>query len=390
MFTDKNYAKVIITFFIIISVILFSAGNLYCAETLSDSIKNKLDTIYQKYSNSIIPIDGAMATAIDKNYAIIPSTVSENTKKISLVALDSKLGIAVIKLNRDLTPINFDLPSSKDNLFFLLTILEEPAVMLVKGKFEDSKIQIQGKQIPGSLLLSFDLIPLGVVIKSSNVSEVLLIKPFYQEIYKLINRKPGWLGLQGQTVTAELGKALSVYEGVVITNIYEGGPSDKAGLKRGDVIVQADSFKIKELKDLQNLISTKFAGESVNLTISREGSQMEVSVTLGESPDNVAQTKASYIMPQIKGTDIVEIPENVRAKLKKSIKGVFVKKIDENSPALGILKVDDIIVEINKKSITNLKDFNEAISKAGQNDLLILVYRQDSFQYVIIPGQKSH
>ncbi|HQA03403.1 MAG TPA: PDZ domain-containing protein [Thermodesulfovibrio thiophilus] len=390
MFTDKNYAKVIITFFIIISVILFSAGHLYCAETLSDSIKNKLDTIYQKYSNSIIPIDGAMATAIDKNYAIIPSTVSENTKKISVVALDSKLGIAVIKLNRDLTPINFDLPSLKDDLFFLLTILEEPVVILVKGKFEDSKIQIQGKQIPGSLLLSFDLIPLGVVIKSSNVSEVLLIKPFYQEIYKLINRKPGWLGLQGQTVTAELGKALSVSEGVVITNIYEGGPSDKAGLKRGDVIVQADGFKIKELKDLQNLISTKFAGESVNLTISREGSQMEVSVTLGESPDNVAQTKASYIIPQIKGTDIVEIPENVRAKLKKSIKGVFVKKIDENSPALGILKVDDIIVEINKKSITNLKDFNEAISKAGQNDLLILVYRQDSFQYVIIPGQKSH
>ncbi len=390
MFTDKNYAKVIITFFIIISVILFSAGNLYCAETLSDSIKNKLDTIYQKYSNSIIPIDGAMATAIDKNYAIIPSTVSENTKKISLVALDSKLGIAVIKLNRDLTPINFDLPSLKDDLFFLLTILEEPVVILVKGKFEDSKIQIQGKQIPGSLLLSVDLIPLGVVIKSSNVSEVLLIKPFYQEIYKLINRKPGWLGLQGQTVTAELGKALSVSGGVVITNIYEGGPSDKAGLKRGDVIVQADGFKIKELKDLQNLISTKFAGESVNLTISREGSQMEVSVTLGESPDNVAQTKASYIIPQIKGTDIVEIPENVRAKLKKSIKGVFVKKIDENSPALGILKVDDIIVEINKKSITNLKDFNEAISKAGQNDLLILVYRQDSFQYVIIPGQKSH
>ena len=390
MFTDKNYAKVIITFFIIISVILFSAGHLYCAETLSDSIKNKLDTIYQKYSNSIIPIDGAMATAIDKNYAIIPSTVSENTKKISVVALDSKLGIAVIKLNRDLTPINFDLPSLKDDLFFLLTILEEPVVILVKGKFEDSKIQIQGKQIPGSLLLSFDLIPLGVVIKSSNVSEVLLIKPFYQEIYKLINRKPGWLGLQGQTVTAELGKALSVSGGVVITNIYEGGPSDKAGLKRGDVIVQADGFKIKELKDLQNLISTKFAGESVNLTISREGSQMEVSVTLGESPDNVAQTKASYIIPQIKGTDIVEIPENVRAKLKKSIKGVFVKKIDENSPALGILKVDDIIVEINKKSITNLKDFNEAISKAGQNDLLILVYRQDSFQYVIIPGQKSH
>lgn len=91
----------------------------------------------------------------------------------------------------------------------------------------------------------------------------------------------------------------------------------------------------------------------------------------------------------IKGVEITEIPENLKKSLKKSIKGVFVKKISEDSPALGILKNEDIIIEINKKSINSYKEFNEILQQSGNNDLLILVYRQDNFQYVIIPGQKS-
>lgn len=109
-----------------------------------------------------------------------------------------------------------------------------------------------------------------------------MIKPFYSEINKLIKRKPGWLGLQGQTITAELGKIMSVSEGVVITNIYEGGPADKAKLRRGDVIVAADSFKITELKDLQNILSTKFAGETINLEIMKDGIKKDYSIILEE------------------------------------------------------------------------------------------------------------
>ncbi len=220
--------------------------------------------------------------------------------------------------------------------------------MLVKGAINDSKILIQGKHIPGSLLISLDLIPLGIVTKSDTVSEVLLIKPFYSEINRLIKRKPGWLGLQGQTVTQELGKILLVSEGVVITNIYEGGPADKAGLKRGDVIVEADGSSIKELKNLQSIISTKFAGENINLKILREGIQKNFSVTVEEPPEILIQTKSS-ITSGIKGVEITEIPEKLKANLKKSITGALVKKISEDSPALGILKEDDIIVEINKK-----------------------------------------
>ncbi len=388
MFTNKNYSKAIIKFFSILSFILFSFNQSNCEENFTTSIKNKVDMIYQKFSDSLIPFQGGIAVAIDKNYAILPAKIVEKPQNVSIVAIDSKLNLAVIKLSRDFNPVAFELSQTKEEIFFLLTIFEEPSVLIVKGKFKDNKIEVQGKQIMGSLLISLDLTPLGVVTESSSTSEVLLIKPFYSEINKLIKRKSGWLGLQGQTVTSELSKVMSVSEGVVITNIYEGGPADKANLKRGDVIVELDSFKIKELKDLQNILSTKFAGESVRLGIMRDGIKKDYSVVLEEPPETFVQKKVSYTLP-LKGVDITEIPENVKARLKKSIKGVFVKKISEDSPALGILKDEDIIVEINKKSIISYKDFNEILQQAGNNDLLILVYRQDNFQYVIIPGQKS-
>ncbi len=386
MFTDKNYAKVVITVFILVTITLVSK-TLHSEENFSTLIKNKFDTIYQRFSDSIIPLPEGVAVAIDRNYAILPATIVEKVKN-PVVAVDSKLNIAVIKLNRDLKPVNFGLSATKDEIFFLLTFFEEPSLLLVKGKLKNSKLQIQGKQIPGSLLLSLDLTPIGVITESDNVSEALLIEPVYSEINKLIKRKPGWLGLQGQKLTAQLSKIFNASEGVLITNIYEGGPSDRAGLKRGDVIVEADSYMIKELKDLQNIISTKFAGDSVNLKILREGLYKNFQVILEEPPETLLQTK-SFHTSKIKGVEIIEIPEEIKANLKKSIKGVYVKKVNEDSPALGILKEEDIIIEINKKPVNSMSDFNDIISKTADSDLLILVYRQDSFQYVIIPWQKS-
>lgn len=387
MFRDKSYPKVITILFITFFILSLSRQS-PCQETFFTLIKTKMDTIYQKFSNSLIPLQEGVAVSIDKNYAIVPAKVVEKAQNISVVALDSKLNLAVIKLNREFNPVVFEISKTKDEVFFLFTIIDEPSLLIVKGKFKDNKVELQGKQPLGSLLISLDLTPLGVVTESGSISEALLIKPFSSEINKLIRRKTGWLGLQGQTITAELGKIISVSEGVIITNIYEGGPADKAKLKRGDIIVEADNIKIRQLKDLQNIISTKFAGDSINLEVLRDGIRKTYLLVLEEPPENFIQKRTYHISP-IKGVEIIEIPENVKARIKKSINGVFVKKVSENSPALGILKEEDIIVEINKKSINSYKDFNEIIQQIGNNDLLILVYRQDSFQYVIIPGQKS-
>ncbi len=387
MLRDKSHPKIIVLF--LVYVFLQHFVHPACAQdNLAKSLKDKIDIIQQKYFNSIVSFKNAVAVAVDKNIAIIPASALNEQKNLSIIALDSKLNIAFLKLPTEHTPISFNDPNKFEEIYFLLTIFEQPTIILIKGTQEENKIKIDGHYPLGSVLLSIDLLPLGIVVKNEPFSEALVISSVYPEINKMLYRKPGWLGIQAQTINEELSKIFNVSDGVVITNIYEGGPSDRAGLQRGDVIVEANGYKIKDLRDLQNILSTKFAGESLLFKIIRDGNQKTTHVILEEPPEKISSTKTSTIQG-IKGVNITEIPDSLRKTIPKSIKGVLVSKIEELSPALGILKESDIIVEINKKAINNTKDFNEIVEQSAQKDLLILVYRQNSFQYVILPAQKS-
>ncbi|MEN2985733.1 MAG: PDZ domain-containing protein [Thermodesulfovibrionaceae bacterium] len=379
MFRNKNYTKSLVLA-ILIFVIYFFSENVYCQdEEFAIFLKSKLKKIHDQFSPSILPINNALAVAIEKNYAIIPAAKVE---KLSVVALDTKLNIAILKTEKAITPIRFDLPRKQIDVFFLVT---DTSVMVVNGSWRENTIEIYGKYPLGSLVISTDLVPLGVIVKSDYLSEVLLVKPIYNEMFRLIKRTPGWIGIQGQTITYELSKAFGINEGVVVTNIYEGGPADKAGILRGDVIVEVDKQKIRELRDLQNILSSKLSGDILTVTYLRNGVKKDSSIVLEEPPKEIIQVR-SY-STDIKGVLVEEIPDSLKANIRKSVKGVFIRKVSEDSPALGILKEGDIVVEINKKSINDLNDYYTALKEAELKDLLILIYRKDSFQYVIIPAQ---
>ncbi|ODA44636.1 HtrA protease/chaperone protein [Thermodesulfovibrio sp. N1] len=352
-----------------------------------NSLKDSIENIEKNFFSSLISLNKGIGVAIDKNIVIAPLDIVEGSKNI--VAVDSKLNLVFLKIDKNLSPVSFQIPQKKNNIFFLLTLIEEPKILVVKGNIQESKAIIEGNHTAGSLLISPELNPLGIVIKSASNSEVLLLGNFYSDINRLIKRKPGWLGLQAQTVTNEIGRIIGISQGAIITNIYEGGPSDKAGLKRGDVIVEIDSIKVNNLNELQREISVKFAGETIELKVFREGIQKIFKVTMEEPPAQIGFTEIKPLL-QIQGVEVSEIPEAVKTSLKRAVNGVFVKKVSENSHALGILKEGDIIVEINKKSLSNIKEFYELLTQSARQDLLILVYRQDSFQYVILPAQKSH
>jgi hypothetical protein len=388
MLKDKNYTKTLIK--ICISTIiffLFLFQPAYVKAYFENSLKDSIENIEKNFFSSLISLNRGIGVAIDKNIVIAPLDIVEESKNI--VAVDSKLNLVLLKIDKNLSPVSFQIPQKKNNVFFLLTLIEEPKILVVRGNIQENKAIIEGNHTAGSLLISPELIPLGVVIKSASNSEVLLLGKFYSDINRLIKRKSGWLGLQAQTVTKEIGRIIGISQGAIITNIYEGGPSDKAGLKRGDVIVEIDSIKVNNLDELQREISVKFVGETLEIKVFREGTQKIFKVTLEEPPAKIGFTEIEPLL-QIQGVEVSEIPETVKTSLKRSINGVFVKKISESSHALGILKEGDIIVEINKKSLSNTKEFYELLTQSARQDLLILVYRQDSFQYVILPAQKSH
>lgn len=384
MSTDKSRTQNLISFLFSIFIFLFFPLLCFGSNDLEKTLKNKIEEIRKSFLNFLIPLENGNAVSFFKDIALAPSSIIDDNKKI--LAMDSKLKISLFKTKEVTKGIEFKDADKNANIFFLLTYNTSFNILLVDGKIEENLIKISGKHNLGSLLISIDLNPLGIVVKNDdNMSEVLIVKSFEQEIMKLFNRKSGWIGIQGQTVTDDLKKILSNNYGVVVTNVYQGGPAYKAGIKRGDVIIEADMLSIRDIKDLQNILSTKFSGEKIQLVIFRNGTKTEVSLILEDPPEVVTNIKTQPI--SIPGLEITEIPTNFKKSLKENIKGVFVNNITENSPVLSILKKGDIIIELNKREINNIQDFYEVLSKST-GDLLILVYRQDNFQYVIIPSQK--
>jgi len=98
-----------------------------------------------------------------------------------------------------------------------------------------------------------------------------------------------FLGISGQTVTAQLAKTdkLPVTEGAYVVEITKGTEAEKAGLKKGDVIVKLDSTPIRSMDDLILAVRRQTVGDTVTLSLYRAGKLIEVPMKVGVKPANL-------------------------------------------------------------------------------------------------------
>jgi len=116
--------------------------------------------------------------------------------------------------------------------------------------------------------------------------------------------KYAWLGIQGQTLTADVAKALGLKasEGVLVAHVVSGSPAEKAGIQGGqqqetvqgqvyvvggDVIQSIDGRQLTSMEELSSVINSHKAGDVVTLKVLRGSSVKEVKVTLGDRPNNL-------------------------------------------------------------------------------------------------------
>ncbi len=114
----------------------------------------------------------------------------------------------------------------------------------------------------------------------SNIAKKII--PVLKEKGKIIR---GWMGVSIQTVTPEVATALGLKaaEGALIADVVRGGPADKAGIKRGDIITAFDGSSIKRAADLSALVAQAPPGKDVSLKVLRKDNEMTVSIKIGES-----------------------------------------------------------------------------------------------------------
>lgn len=198
----------------------------------------------------------------------------------------------------------------------------------------------------------------------------------------------GWLGVLIQSITPEIAESLGLKDikGALIADVTPDSPADKAGLKRGDIVIEFEGKKIDEFSDLTKLVGVASPGESKSLKVLREGKVVNITVELGELRDEKAkkqpQENTTIQEGDISVTDINrQLAE--RYKLEQD-SGVLIVNVNRSSRAWEAgFRPGDIILKIDKTEIPDVETYNNYIDQVPQDKLsLFLLKRGESTRYL--------
>ena len=201
----------------------------------------------------------------------------------------------------------------------------------------------------------------------------------------------GWLGVTIQTLTPELAEQFNLHDtkGVLVGDVSDGGPAEKAGIQRGDVIVEYNGEKVDNVTALRNMVANTPPDGKVAIELIRDGKTESVNVRISEMASDISSL-SEHFDNQLKGVSVQDITPQLKNTLRipKRIDGVVVSDVQEDSTAAGVLKRGDVIMEINKEPIQNLEDYQESVSAIETDeDILMLVFRGSSPFYVNLSAQ---
>ncbi|OQW57236.1 MAG: hypothetical protein A4S17_12875 [Proteobacteria bacterium HN_bin10] len=206
----------------------------------------------------------------------------------------------------------------------------------------------------------------------------------------------GWLGVSIQEVSPELAGQFGLPEakGVLVSDVLDDSPAKKAGLERGDVILEFDGKAADSPTQLRNLVAQTPVGKKVSVKFVREKKTKTVDLTIVEQPKSVAQAGSDEGSGSTAPTgllsdlDVHELNSELTARynLSSGERGLVVVKVKPGSVAdeAGI-KEGDLVLEVNRQAVANAKAYERAASRIGKDQpVLLLIKRQGRTRYVTL------
>lgn len=200
--------------------------------------------------------------------------------------------------------------------------------------------------------------------------------------------KRGRIGVYIQDMSKDLADSfgLDEVEGILVTQVMEDSPAEDAGLQQGDLILQVDGDKVDKVATFRNHIALTAPGTRVSLTILRDGKQQAVKVKIGKLETANTSTKSgSSDLPKI-GLSLQELTQELAERFGYSgEKGVLVAGVEDGSPAERVgIRRGNLILEINRKRVTTVKQAMGLLQESRQRTLLLLIRQGDAMRYITI------
>ena len=220
-------------------------------------------------------------------------------------------------------------------------------------------------------------IGIGFAIPTSMARDVM------QQLIKTGGVHRGMLGVTVQGVSADIAKSLglSQVKGALVSAVSPDSPAERAGLRRGDLVLEIDGQPVNDSNGLRNQVSRHQPGTDVALTIQRDGQERRVDVRLAEMPrtadDGDDRSPASRGQGGRLGLS-VEPAQGSR--------GVEVTGIDPDGPAAEAgLQQGDVVEEVNGTPVRSAADLRSAVARSKDRPALLLVRRGETTLYVAVP-----
>ncbi len=210
----------------------------------------------------------------------------------------------------------------------------------------------------------------------------------------------GMLGINIQNITAEVAQSLELKDtkGVIVSNVRPGSAAEKAGVKRGDIVLAINNEAIEDSNVLRNKVAATQPGSEIKLKLLRDGGkEEELSAVLdefnvegaktdnrtGESENNPNQQKESGKL----GLNLQPLTPQITRQLglPADSNGVIVTDVDQDGAAAnaGIAR-GDVILEINRQVVNSLEEVKSALDKSGEKPILLLITRKGQTIYLTV------
>ena len=185
-------------------------------------------------------------------------------------------------------------------------------------------------------------------------------KTVIDQLIKFGETKRGWLGVRIQDVTKEIAEVEELDEprGALVASVAKNSPSDKAGVKAGDIILEFNGVKIIQMKELPMIVAKTEVGKKVDVKIWRNKKEISKKITLGRletSEDFKVSEKTPLTENRVENLKIT-VKELTKQdikdrKLPNQTSGLIISNIDNDSPLKDSIEINSIIIEAQKKRL---------------------------------------
>lgn len=225
-----------------------------------------------------------------------------------------------------------------------------------------------------------------------------MAKAVMDQLLKTGKVRRGMLGVTIQSVDADLAASLSLpaARGAIVSSVAPGGPAEKAGIKRGDVITAINKQPIVDNNSLRNLVASLGPGANVEVTTLRNGRDQNFQLALAELPDPRQRPESEEESSSNNGGGVGNERFGLRVQpltpaaaslngLDADDQGLLVTKVDPaGSAANAGIREGDLIQEVNRQPVKTVTEFTAAIQQSGAKPALVLVKRRKNVIYLTL------